>query len=69
MLQFHSEKRINDMHVFYTKTRRISNWCRPVTAKGYNPGRTAYNHLFFVLFDALHPGQQFFSHFGTASWV
>ena len=25
--------------------------------------------LFVCLFEALCPGQQFFSHFGTASWV
>ena len=26
-------------------------------------------YLFVCLFEALHPGQQFFIHFGTASWV
>ena len=27
------------------------------------------NNDFVCLFEALCPGQQFFSHFGTASWV
>ena len=53
--------------MFTTEQIKINN-VEGVNVLSKNYCKFGDNYL-FVLFEALHPGQQFFSHFGMASWV